>query len=519
MAGQEQNNESEMQETLADQTEEVPNGKKAVKSRFVEGSIMRHVVVMSSASAVGLLAVFVVDLADLFFLSLLGEEEIAAAVGFAGTVLFFTISLSVGLFIGTSALVSQAIGAGDDEVARRLTVNGMMLGVLCSLVVVSFLWPLLPEVMTLLGAKGRTHQLAVDYLRIIVPTMPFMNIGMQCGAILRSLGDVRRSMRNNVYAGIVNAVLDPILIFGLALGVEGAAFATVSARMVMAGIGMLDVYGHHKMGHAFRWNLFFRDVLPLSKIAMPAVLTNLATPLGTAYVTVTIAQFGVAAMAGNAIVARITPLAFTLFYSLSGAVGPIVGQNFGARRFDRLRETVFASMKFLGVYTLVLWGLFLVGEEWIVLAFDASPEAADLIAVFCLLLVPLAYFQGILFLANAAFNNLGKALYATASNFGRVTVGTIPFVYLGAVWYGAEGALIGQSIGAAVIAVLGVILCLALINRLENDYLTGVESEVKPPVEGRVRMSLWPFVSSRMVNAPSLEERLLETENKDRMKD
>ncbi|WP_343564707.1 MATE family efflux transporter [Kiloniella sp. b19] len=471
---------------------------------------------MSSASAVGLLAVFVVDLVDLFFLSLLGEEEIAAAVGFAGTVLFFTISLSVGLFIGTSALVSQAIGAGDDEAARRLTVNGMMLGVLCSLVVVSFLWPFLPEVMTLLGAEGRTHQLAVDYLRIIIPTMPLMNIGMQCGAILRSLGDVRRSMRNNVYAGIVNAVLDPILIFGLALGIEGAALATVSARMVMAGVGLLDVFGYHKMGHAFRWSLFFRDVLPLSRIAVPAVLTNLATPLGTAYVTVTMAQFGVAAMAGNAIIARITPLAFTLFYSLSGAVGPIVGQNYGAKRFDRLRETIFASMKFLGAYTLVLWGLFLIGEEWIVVVFDASPEAAELISVFCLLLVPLAYFQGILFLANAAFNNLGKALYATASNIGRATVGTIPFVYLGAVWYGAEGALIGQSIGAAIIAVLAVILCLALINRLEQHHLSGVESDVKPPVGGRVRMPLWPFVSSRMVNASSIEEEPSAADDKNR---
>ena len=91
----------------------------AGKAVFTEGSTMRHVVTMTSTGAVGLLSIFMVDVINLFYISLLGEQELAAAVGYASTIMFFTISVSIGFAIAATAITAKAIGAGDEETARR----------------------------------------------------------------------------------------------------------------------------------------------------------------------------------------------------------------------------------------------------------------------------------------------------------------------------------------------------------------------------------------------------------------
>lgn len=90
------------------------------QAKFVNGSIMRHITVMSTSGAVGLMALFLVDLVDMFFISLLGQVELAAAIGFAGTIVFFSTSVSIGTSIATGALVSRALGAGKRTTRERL---------------------------------------------------------------------------------------------------------------------------------------------------------------------------------------------------------------------------------------------------------------------------------------------------------------------------------------------------------------------------------------------------------------
>ena len=162
----------------------------------------------------------------MFFLSLLGEVELAAAVGFAGTILFFTTSISIGLSIAMGALVSRALGRGgadgQDE-ARRYAINNYIFGLICAVVVVLVLWPSIPALLSALGATGRTHELATGYLRIVVPSMPLLSLGMASGGVLRATGDARRAMYIALSGGLANAVFDPLLIFGLDLGIDGAA--------------------------------------------------------------------------------------------------------------------------------------------------------------------------------------------------------------------------------------------------------------------------------------------------------
>lgn len=427
-------------------------------ARFLTGGLFRHVTVMSLTSSIGLMAVFAVDLVDMIFISMLGEAELAAAVGYAGAILFFTTSFGIGMAIAAGALVARALGGGRGEEARSRATHALIYGVVFGSLFAVLVWSALPALVGLVGATGHTADLAVGYLRIIVPSLPLMGVGMIGGAILRAHGDARRAMMATIYAGGANAVLDPILIFGLGLDLTGAALASVAARVVMGGASVLPLIRHH--GGFSRPTVpgLMRDLPPVLTIAAPAILTQLATPIGQAYVTRSMAEFGEAAVAGMAIVGRLTPVAFGVIFALSGAVGPIIGQNFGAGNGARVRAAYRAALIFVavvvGVVTLVL---FLLRGPTADL-FGAQGLSRELVFLFCGPLALAFFFNGVIFVSNAAFNNLGHPFYSTWINWGRHTVGTIPLVILGAAVLGAPGVLIGQAAGGALFALLAWLL-------------------------------------------------------------
>ena len=200
------------------------------------------------------------------------------------------------------------------------------------------------------------------------------------------------------------------------------------------------------------------------RFAMPAVLTNLATPAGGAFVTIAMSHFSDSAVAGWAVIGRLIPVAFGAILSLSGSIGAIVGQNFGARKFDRVRETLSGGIVFAAVFSIFAWLVLMALASTLVALFKATGDAAQLITFFCRWLAPLFAFFGTLFVCNAACNTLGRPHYATALSWGRATLGTVPFVILGSRW-GATGALTGHMAGGIAFGLGAVAVVRALIAR------------------------------------------------------
>ncbi|MDT3275578.1 MATE family efflux transporter [Shewanella sp. SP2S2-4] len=436
------------------------------QAKFVDGPILRHILVMSSTAAVGISALFVVDLLDIFFLSLLGEHELAAAVGYAGSISFFTTSIGIGLSIALGALVSRSIGAKDVVLAKRLLLNSAVVTTLISVLVAGVVTTFIPELVALVGASGHTAELAASYLYILVPSLPFICLAMALGGALRAVGDAKLSMMSTLAGGGVNAVLDPIFIFLFAMGIEGAALASVLARVAVFFIAGRGVVVKHKLLGHFDKAHFIADLKPIFAIAGPAMLTNVATPIGNAFVTRAIADFGDAYVAGWAVLGRLIPVTFGMIFALSGAIGPIVGQNFGAGQFDRVRESLTRAIQFCAVYVLVMSLLLFALKSHLVNVFDMKGDSADLIHFFCSYIAVFFIFSGILFVANASFNNLGKAKYSTLFNVGKATLGTVPFVYLGALWGGVYGVLIGQVLGSILFGTLGVWVAYRLVDKV-----------------------------------------------------
>lgn len=437
---------------------------------FLHGSILRHILVMTTASATGLIMLFSVDLVDMYFLSLLGQQELAAAIGFAGTLVFFLTAVSIGLQIAMGALVARAEGRHDRAEAERYCINVLAFSAAVALLLSLPAWIFLPNLLALLGAEGQTFSFALEYSRILLPSTPVLAVGMSAAAALRAIGDARWSTYATVGAALVNLLLDPLFIFGFDMGIAGAALAAVLSRFAVLGIALHSLIFRHRLLRHWKPRGLTKDLPTILPIAGPALLTNIATPLGSAFVLKTIAGFGDAAVAAAAIIGRLTPFAFATVFSLSSAVGPIIGQNAGAGRYDRVRRTVLDAVAVNCVYVLLMWLLLYLARGWIIAAFDASPEAAELISFYLQYLVVGFMFSGILFISNASFNNLKRAHLATCFNAFRVLLGTIPLVYLLSGPFAAKGVLAGEQISALIFGLAAFATLLYQIRQIERAH-------------------------------------------------
>lgn len=427
---------------------------------------MTHVVVMTLTGALGLMAMFMVDLVDLFFLSLLNRTDVTAAIGYAGTIVFTNLSVSIGIGIAAAALVATNLGASRPERAREFATSSLLFSLIVSAVITFVIASGSGQLLSLLGAEGEARRLAQVFIWTLTPGYVLLTGAVCCSFILRGLGDPRRAMYITLSAAVFTALVDPLFIFGFGWGIQGAAAANVFGYAVSLGIGLHGVVRVHRFIHPMRLAALRRDLPAIRAIAVPAVLTQLATPFSNAYITYEVAPFGDAAVAASAIIGRLVPVAFGIIFALSGSVGPIIGQNFGARKFDRVVQTLKDGLLFSAVYTLLMSSLLFLFRHQIAEAFRASGRTIDIVVFFCTFIAISWAFAGAQFVSIAAFNNLGRAKLSTMFNWGKATLGTIPFAMLGARYAGPEGVLVGTALGSIIFGVASVYVAFRIVRQI-----------------------------------------------------
>ncbi len=437
--------------------------------RFVAGSTMRHVLVMTGTGAAGLIAIFIVDLVSLLYISWLNDPSLTAGVGLATVVMFFTVSINVGLMIPIGALVSRALGARRRDDARRMATSGSLLMALVAIAVSVIVLLLLPVILGMLGAGEQTSRVAQGFLWISIPTNVLMALGMAFSTVLRAAGDAKRSMYATLSVAAVTVVLDPLLIFGLGLKANGAALTINLARLVYVYVSYRYVVRVHDLLARPRPKAVLADARPFFAIAVPAILTNIAAPVANAFFTAVMSRFGDQAIAASAIIDRVTPVAFAGLFALAGAIGPVLGQNWGAQRYDRMKQTLKDALTFTVVYIVCVWLVLYLVRTPLTLAFNAPELTTELVRFFCELSGFIWFFIGLVFVSNASFNNLGYPLLSTFFNWGRATLGMIPFAYYGAQVGGPKGALVGVGAGSIAFGIAAIITAFWTIRRLERQ--------------------------------------------------
>lgn len=400
----------------------------------------------------GMLTMMSFNLVDTFFISLLGTAQLAA-ISFTFPVTFLLISLAIGLSIGTSAVIAKALGAGLADTAKEDSLAALWLGAalvsVLALVIAFYLEPLF----SLLGATDTTLPFIREYMLIWLAGSVLLVTPMIGNAILRAAGETKIPSLVMASGGLVNAVLDPILIFGLgpvpAMGMQGAALATVFSWLT--GFIFIIYWLAVKRGLLDRFYLPLSLALPIWRrilhIGMPAAVANMLTPIAMAILTVIIASYGPEAVAALGVGMRLESIACLVVLALSMTLPPVVGQNFGAGLLGRVQQAYFTACHFVLKWQTGVFLLLALLAYPIAALFTQDQQVATYIRYFIWSL-PLSYgLQGVIILTNSSFNALHLPAKAMILSLVRFFVCYIPLAWLGAKIAGVPGLFIGAMVG------------------------------------------------------------------------
>lgn len=332
----------------------------AKRQDFTEGSIPKHLLIFALPMFLGNLFQALYNTVDTIWVGrFLGPEALGAvSVGFP--IIFVLVSLVMGIGMGTTVLVAQYAGAKDWDKVRRVVLNSMSLltiaGIGVSIIGYVFNEPLL----RLIDTPAEILPMAASYLRIFFAGLVFMFIYNVMGAILRGLGDSKSPLNFLIVATVINIILDPLLIFGWGpfprMEVAGAALATVIAQGISAIMTLRHVY---KVNHLLSLNLadyrLDRELTGLTlKIGVPAGLQQTVVSLGALVLTSIVNGFGSLVVAGYGVGVRLDQFAFMPAMSVSMAVSAVVGQNLGAGKEERARQSLFWALVLSGGISLAV---------------------------------------------------------------------------------------------------------------------------------------------------------------------
>lgn len=436
------------------------------KNDLLKGEIRPTLVSMTLPMIIGMIMLMTFSIVDTFFVSLIGTNELAA-ISFTFPVTFTVISLNIGLGIGASAVIGSNLGSGNTSRAKILATGSILLAVLLVGVLSVIGYFNIDFVFGLMGANDELLPLIYDYMSVWYLSGVLLAVPMVGNAVLRASGDTKTPSIIMAAGGGINAILDPILIFGYlgfpAMGIQGAAIATCVAWAVCVVwiLWLLAVKRGLMEPRMLDWSEFKESSKGILVIGLPAAGSNMLTPISAAVVTAIVATYGAEAVAAWGVGNRLESIASIVVLALSMSLPPLISQNFGAQQFKRIFDAYKLCIQFVIVWQLIVFAILFLIAPYIAQIFAEEESVSKYIVMF-LTIVPLGYgLQGIIILTNSSFNAMHKPLEAMWLSIIRLFVCYIPFVALGSHFYG----LLGIFWGCVIANIFAAIVSFAWFNR------------------------------------------------------
>jgi putative MATE family efflux protein len=404
---------------------------------LTQGSITSHILSMSFVMLIGMAGQTLYFLVDLYFVSSLGAEAIAG-VAAAGTITFVVMALTQILGVGTVALIAHAVGRKDQADANMVFNQSIVLSAICGAGVLLAGYPLAGWYMRTIGADPEMQANGLTYLRWFLPNLALQFALVSMGSALRGTGIVKPGTIVQLLTVVLNIVFAPILIAGwgtgIALGVAGAGLASTLA--IAIGVVILTIY-FLKLEHY----VGFDRAHWAPKLAYCKRIMNIGLPAGGEFFVMfltmmmmywLIRDFGADAQAGYGIGTRIMQAIFMPAMAVAFSASPIAGQNFGARRADRVRETFHKAAGIEVAVMVVVTVLCHVAPRSMIAAFSSDPEVIEVGTSFLRIISWNFVASGFMFTCSGMFQAIGNTWPAMWSGVGRLALFGIPAVWMSA---------------------------------------------------------------------------------------
>ncbi|MBI4476340.1 MAG: MATE family efflux transporter [Acidobacteria bacterium] len=421
------------------------------------GSLTRHLLKTTSFMLVTMVFQTLYFLVDLYWVGRLGKEAVAA-VGIAGNLMFISLAISQMLGVGTTTLVSHAVGRQDRPRALEIFNQSLVLSAVIGVLFFVLAMTLRPHYATVLSADTATAARASEYMLWFIPALSLQYVIVAMTGALRATGNFKPGMVVQVWTVILNMVLTPILIFGWMtgrpLGVAGAAIATLVA-VIVSGVWLVFYFLPTTSYLKFkrdRWRPQPHIWTEMVKVGLPAGGEFALMAINLFVVYIVARPFGAAAQAGFGIGLRIVQAGFMPIVALGAAVAPVAGQNFGARKADRVRQT-FTSGAFMAAIGMMMFqAICALAPARLVGFFSNDPrviaEGAEYLRIVSWNFAP----NGVILVASSMFQAMGNTMPSLLSSSVRLALFAVPAVMLSGmtgfelrwIWYLAVLAMIVQ---------------------------------------------------------------------------
>jgi putative MATE family efflux protein len=402
---------------------------------MTEGSVTRHLLHMSSFMAVSMFVQTLYLLADLYWVGRLGKEAIAA-VGLSGNLMMVVLALTQMLGVGTTTVISHAAGRKDQPKAELAFNQSVILSLLVALGFGLCSFPFRMQYSRALSADAVTAGLAASYLLWFIPALMIQFPLVALGSALRATGIIKPAVGLQVLSVILNIILAPLLIFGVGpfpkMGVGGAALATFLSILV-ANVLTIIYFERSYRYLRFRvslWQPQFKIWWSMLRIGIPAGAEFALMAVYIVVVYVIIRRFGAAAQAGFGVGARVMQAMFLPVIAVAFAVAPIIGQNFGGRRADRVRHSFYSALAITCGIMVVLTIASQVAADAFIRGFSNDPSViafgSDYLQIISLNFVAM----GIVFTSSSAFQGIGNTWPPLISSATRLLFFALPALLL-----------------------------------------------------------------------------------------
>ena len=422
-----------------------------VRSDMTRGSIGRHLVYLTIPMFLGMSSMIFAWMVETIYISILGPRELAA-VSFTFPLVMGLSGIAMGIGTGASSVIARKMGTGDRDAAEIISTHSLVLTFLIVMCLVFGAYLFLEEFFLLIGAQPEILPLVIEYMQVFLISVPLFGIPMVASTILRAVGNAKIPGYAMAGSSLLTIVIGPIMIFGLLgfprLGLVGSAWGGVisgSVRLLVIFYVLIAQENLIRFSNP-RWHDMIQSWKSVLYIGLPSMLSSLIGPTSLGIIIWLLAAYGSEVVAGFGVASRIDMLATMLLMSLSSSVAPFVGQNWGARKIDRIRRGLNISYRFSlfwGVICFLVLGPF--GDD-IILLINGDAMVVESAAMY-LLIVPISYgFMGMGMMSGSCLVALGKPMPNLIMSIMRMAVVYIPLAMLGDYFWGYPGIFIATAL-------------------------------------------------------------------------
>ena len=407
--------------------------------------------------AMGSITMNIAQLGEAVYLGFLGTEALAA-MGFAFPVTITLFAFAMGIGTGASSVIARAAGSGNRGNVRRLVSHAELLAVLVGTVLGLAGYFAAPSITALLGAQDTVRTMTIEYLQVYMNGMPFFLVSIVGSTLLRATGSAASPGIIMTAGAIIQIILCPFFIFdsfggfGLGLGIAGAAWAYVVSRFMSVFLFALLLV----RARMVQWSFvgLIGSWKAILYVGGPAIASGLVQPLSMSIITRLLSSHGHEVVAGFNVASRVETMAHMILWSVYSSAEPFIGQNWGARYYDRVKKALTLCHSFCLAWGVLTFAVMMLVGTTLVAMIDDNPIVIEVARSF-FLVIPLSIgFMGMMSVASSCFNALGKPFPPFVISLLRTLILYVPLAIVADRLWGYQGIFIATAVTNVVVGLM-----------------------------------------------------------------